>query len=426
MDIQGERRRDSQQWILDWLVKNTGRVQNFEYDARDFPPEVKSYRMIPRVMERHARAAENMAKKAEQSGHLVTARELYRVACERYHAAQHALFTDDDPEKIYLHRKLLECFDSLAKYCPTPLEVVEIPFEDNYIQAIWATVPGAKNLPTVLYAPGMDRTKEAFLNPLTNPFIARGVNCLQLDGPGQGTSNIRKIRITLDNYERAAAAALDFLCSRDEVDPERIGVAGSSFGSYWGVRIAAADRRVKALAAGASTYGSKRGIFEEASPRFKQVFMYMAGIHDEAEFDEFAAKMVLDDIAGQVSCPTLMVAGEYDALSAIEDVLPVYEAVNGPKELWMVEDEFHNFHGASHFAGLDYYRFLADWLRDTLVNGRPAGMDRRVLVRPGGLGPYGDEAAEFQLPGRLRAYGVETADDLHSASQLGPAGIRAE
>src|SRR3990172_19754 len=39
------RRRDSQQWVLDWIVKTTGRVQNFERDERIVPAAAKSYRM---------------------------------------------------------------------------------------------------------------------------------------------------------------------------------------------------------------------------------------------------------------------------------------------------------------------------------------------------------------------------------------------
>ena len=50
--LRNARRRDSQQWMLDWLVKTTGREQNFAYDERKFPPDVKSYAMIPRIMER--------------------------------------------------------------------------------------------------------------------------------------------------------------------------------------------------------------------------------------------------------------------------------------------------------------------------------------------------------------------------------------
>src|SRR5713226_3447713 len=41
-----ERQRDNQQWLLDYLVKVTGRVQNFFDDGRTVPVEVKSYAMI--------------------------------------------------------------------------------------------------------------------------------------------------------------------------------------------------------------------------------------------------------------------------------------------------------------------------------------------------------------------------------------------
>jgi hypothetical protein len=31
-------RRDNQQWMLDWMVKITGRTHNFAYDHREIPP----------------------------------------------------------------------------------------------------------------------------------------------------------------------------------------------------------------------------------------------------------------------------------------------------------------------------------------------------------------------------------------------------
>jgi hypothetical protein len=30
--LRSERRRDNQQWLLDWMVKTTGRTHNFAYD----------------------------------------------------------------------------------------------------------------------------------------------------------------------------------------------------------------------------------------------------------------------------------------------------------------------------------------------------------------------------------------------------------
>ena len=46
----------------------------------------------------------------------------------------------------------------------------------------------------------------------------------------------------------AGAAVIDWLVEQPEVDASRIGVSGISMGSYWGMRIAAYDERVAALA----------------------------------------------------------------------------------------------------------------------------------------------------------------------------------
>lgn len=398
MSIRTKRRRDTQQWLLDLAVKTTGRVQNFAYDQRTVPAEVKSYRMIPRVVEKKARHAERLADAAAAAGHVETACTIYWLACERYREAQHAIFEDDHPEKIYLHGKLLRCHERIIELSGTETERVEIPFENGYIQGVLYMVSGRPKAPTVLFVPGMDATKEH--DPVGHPFPARGLHCLAIDGPGQGTSNIRKIRVTVDNHERAGRAALDFLAARPEVDAERIGVAGSSMGSYWGMRIAACDERVKAVATSAACYPGKRAIFEEASPRFKQVFMYMAGIDEEDTFDEMAAQMHLDDHAHRIRCPSLMVAGEYDPLAHLEDVLDVYNAVPAPKELWVVEDDFHQPRGAENFGGIDYLPFQADWLRDALADRKPADLERIVLVEKMGIGQYAEPVPGIYLPER--------------------------
>ena len=111
-----ERRRDNQQWMLDWIIKTTGRVQNFAYDNRVVPKEVKSYAQIHRLADKHGRHVVSIAEAAEKAGHLDTAAELFWAASEHYREAQHTIFEDDNPEKIYLHGMLLECFDKVMQY----------------------------------------------------------------------------------------------------------------------------------------------------------------------------------------------------------------------------------------------------------------------------------------------------------------------
>ena len=58
--------------------------------------------------------------------------------------------------------------------------------------------------------------------------------------------------LTADNFEDAASAALDALVKRPEIDAAQIGVYSISLGSFWGLRFAARDRRIRAIAAPAN------------------------------------------------------------------------------------------------------------------------------------------------------------------------------
>ncbi|MPZ60939.1 MAG: alpha/beta hydrolase [Propionibacteriales bacterium] len=396
-----ERHRDGQQWILDYLVQVTGREQNFELGGRRFPPEIKNYAMIPRVMFRHGRRKEDLAQRAEAAGHTESAVQIYYEAVEDYRLGQHAIYEDDNPEKIYIYQRMEACYDRIIELSPAPIQRVEITWEGNRLSGLLHLAPGDEPAPAVVYCPGMDRTKESFPRPGANPYYERGMHILAIDGPGQGASNLRKIRVTADNYEQATAGFLDHLAGRPDVDAERIGVSGGSMGSFWGSRLAAFDSRVSAVATAVACYGTKRAIFEQSSPRFKQIFMYMAGIHDEDEFDEIAAGMDLTEAASELHCPVLMVMGEYDPLCPLDEAYAVYERIPDPKEIWVVEDAFHSLRGLPHFGGLDVDTLLADWLRDVLCGLRTPSGSRQVVIKANdGEGPYASTVDGYWLPQR--------------------------
>lgn len=400
------RQRDNQQWMLDWMVKTTGREQNFEYDGRLVPAEVKSYAMIPSVLYRIAAQQERIARAAEAAGHRHTALELYFNAVQEYKNAQHAIFEDDNPEKIFLHERMTECYDRFIELSTYPIERVEIEWEGHHLSGLMHYVNGRDEaLPTVLYCPGMDNTKEGFPNPTKNLYVERGMNILCMDGPGQGVSNLRKIRVTHDNYERAGSAFIDWLVQRPEVDNDRIAVVGTSMGSHWSSRIASTDPRIKALANTAACYGTKRHIFGSSSPRFKQIFMYMAGIQDEVEFDKMVSSMHLYESAPRITVPMLMIVGEYDPLCPLREAYEVYRLLGGPKEIWVVEDEFHSLgrRDIKNFGGLSGQPWMADFVLDAL-NGRfHEGHAREVLVsRSSGAGPYGADSPGFWFPERAQ------------------------
>ena len=80
-------------------------------------------------------------------------------------------------------------------------------------------------------------------------------------------------------------------------------------GSYWSLRLASYDNRPAALASGVATFNPNNTIFSVSSPRFKQMFMYMAGMDDEEEFDKMAEKMTVKGYADKVKCPTILATG---------------------------------------------------------------------------------------------------------------------
>lgn len=101
-----ERRRDEQAWIFDWVVKETGRVQNFEYDKRELPSTVRSYAMIPKHVGRQGVHREAVARAPEAAGHTTTANAVYAQAVNRYHTAQHCIHMDDSEEKLHWYGRM--------------------------------------------------------------------------------------------------------------------------------------------------------------------------------------------------------------------------------------------------------------------------------------------------------------------------------
>jgi pimeloyl-ACP methyl ester carboxylesterase len=128
----------------------------------------------------------------------------------------------------------------------------------------------------------------------------------------------------------------------------------------------------------------------------------MTGIHDEEAFDRFADQYVLDTYFKRLNCYTLMVHGEYDPLSDMDEAFALYQTIPGPREFWVIENNFHMPVGIEHLAGLDAHLCVADWLRDALGGKKPRDLKREVILREkAGTGPYEQQLVDYRLPGRV-------------------------
>jgi cephalosporin-C deacetylase-like acetyl esterase len=174
---------------------------------------------------------------------------------------------------------------------------------------------------------------------------------------------------------------VDYLCSRPEVDRDRLGLWGMSMGSYWGLRCAALEPRLKAVATALGCYSDMRMLFDGAQPNFKRNYMFMSGYEDEDAFDrELAAHMNLWDLAPKITCAVLMAVGEFDELMNLSDAYKVYDMLAGPKELCVFEDEFHPLGGVA----AELMSFGAEWLAHGVAGDFSPTRDERRFMRRSG------------------------------------------
>lgn len=383
--------RDSQQWMLDYLVQETGKVFHFQGEGRGpLPRGVRSHAMISKHLGLQAQRLEALAKAEADAGHAETALDLYYKASVMYSGAQHVIFQNNE-EKRYLYAGVRRCYDQVIARAPYRLEHVDVPWDGSLVSGNLHLCPGRTQAPLVFYIPGCDITKEGWPHPLFNFAHQRGMHVFSFDGPGQAESNLRGIRLTADNYEAAASSVLDHLVQRPEIDAERIGVYSISFGAFWGLRFAATDRRIKAIAAPAASYCDKQYLMDLESPRWKQLFAYLTQAKDEAELDAVIGAMTLDGYMEQITCPTLLTAGEYDPRSPLEEVYPVFDQVKAPAELWVFADQHHmpNYGGEPGVSwAAPLHAAMCDWLRDRLEGKAVRHPGQALWIEPNEAGPY--------------------------------------
>src|SRR5262249_46269828 len=125
---------------------------------------------------------------------------------------------------------------------------VRIPYEGTTLPGYFYRVDeSGVPRPTLLSLGGFDSTGEELYFFAAGAALQRGYNVLTFEGPGQGEPlRVQGLRARPD-YEVPVRAAVDYLLTRPEVDPERIALMGSSLGGYYAPRAAAFEPRVKAL-----------------------------------------------------------------------------------------------------------------------------------------------------------------------------------
>ena len=199
-------------------------------------------------------------------------------------------------------------------------------------------LPDNNNPPCVIASHGLLASKESEKYiALGARLSTEGIAMLRFDFRGIGESEGRIEDDTVSRRITDLGAAIDLLLARPGLG-RRIGLVGSSLGGYVSLFKAARDKEVRALVIWATPFhldalGSKKQ--EEGEP-----------LPGEAFFRDLPKHSLLPLLPKISNC--MVVHGEKDELVPVDQAWEIFQGLNGPKEIHIIEGADHRLTQPTH------------------------------------------------------------------------------
>lgn len=337
---------------------------------------------------------EALAIDAMHAGHRVGAGQAFLRASNYYRTAEFFL-APDDPRRVATFEKSRTTFWQFLESTELLVERIRIPYEGTTLPGYFYRIDDSRApRRTLLSLGGFDSTGEELYFFAAAAALRRGYNVLTFEGPGQGEPLRVQHLPARPDYEVPVRAAVDYLLTREEVDPERIALMGTSLGGYYAPRAAAFEPRVKALiihgvmfdfwatqsktkpALGIfSKWKSPRGlravlnVAERLSTELRwsvKTAMWVLGAQNPVDLIREMRRYSLEETAGLIKQPILILHGEKDHFAPREQLDMLCAALTAPKTVRVfTEEEGGEEHCQMGNMSL-MHQVLFDWLDETL------------------------------------------------------------
>lgn len=315
----------------------------------------------------------------EKKGHVRTAMNCWLRAADYYRQAEFFLMPDD-PRRLATFTKMEDSSHSFLKYLNPPGEILEIPYLDGKtLYAYFVRAPFAiEKQPCLISMGGLDSIKDEMWFMQAHGALQRGISVLMIDGPGQGGTLRRHKVPTRPDYEVPIGKCVDYLFTRNDVDPSRIAVCGSSLGGYYAARAGSMEHRLAACI----SHGAIWSIYElwknaDESHGLAHHIKWVFGVKTMKEAAERAQAFTLEGVLEHMRCPYLILHGGYDVLG-MSQATKTYEYAKAKGvnvTLRFVTPEETGAEHCQHDNPTIGQELMADWLADVF------GIDQRQLMK---------------------------------------------
>jgi uncharacterized protein len=219
-----------------------------------------------------------------------------------------------------------------------PYEEVEFTTSDGLHLKGWY-IPSRNGAAVISFPGRADSQKRAKM-------LARhGYGVLLFDRRGEGESEGDPNMLGWHG-ERDIHAAVTYLQSRPDVDPDRIGGIGLSVGGEMMIEAAAESTALKAIVSEGASTRSVRDEFANPHTKWPKAFFFGVITATTAVFTDNLPPADLMSLVPKISGSVFFVYGEHGQPEERPANTAFYEAATAPKELWEVP-------GSDHMNGID-------------------------------------------------------------------------